>query len=98
MLGIAIFQRGDNVPDIDPTPQHVVLVALLRFDPGRDAALSGSRFGGVARFGISARNGKLPFGTARADIAGLYLDQPVEYGVTGKAKNVIDAVVLAPAQ
>lgn len=96
VLGVTGFQRGDNVADVDATPEHILLVALLRFNPRHNAALSGPGFGGVAGFGIPAQNGKLSLGTARADIVRFRINQPIEYSVASKAEDVIDAVILTP--
>ena len=52
--------------------------------------------GRVAGFGEAAQAGLLVERAAGADVVGGFIDQPVEHGVAGQAKDEVDAVLLAP--
>ncbi len=78
--GIASFQRGDDVADVESPAQHVVLLAGAGLDPRHGAAFLGPGFCGIARFGKTAQDSKLTFGAAYPDIVSGGVHEPVEHG------------------
>ena len=87
-LGAAIGEVGDDIANVQSQ--------CAGLDACGDAPRAVPRPGAVTGLGIAAHHWRLAFGTAHPHIVGRWLDQAVQHGVARQAKDIIDAVGLAP--